>query len=240
MPLYEIAALRSATQVIMTFVGAILLFVLTSCGQADLPITTSVSTAPAPTTSPTGSLSSPTPLPTRTYSPEDLAARATKEANLQAEQNRKATRAAISPAPMHTGAPSYSPQPTPILPYGISTFEECGGEESPVRGFLLWNCWHGLLNGIYSDVAAGAELVEPTPGELTLGGVYVVSPADGSVPRSPIYWTPVRTGRLEIIGVDGSRFSLRSSNGTMFVFDAIALQWVTPGPSPVPSLLPTP
>ena len=184
----------------------------------------------------------PTPRPTRTYSPEALTAIAVKEANLQAERDHDATRAAISPAPMHTGAPTYSPQPTPILPYGISTFEECGGEDSHVRGFLLGNCWHGMLNGVYSDVAAGAELVEPTPGELTLGGVYVVSPADGSVPRSLIYWTSIRAGRLEIIAVDDTRVTLRAYNGTLFVFDASTRQWVdaTPGPTPVPSLPPSP
>ena len=266
MPLYEIAELRSATQVIITFVGAILLFVLTSCGQADLPTTTSVSTAPAPTTSPTGSLSSPTPLPTRTYSPEALTAIAVKEANLQAERDHDATRAAISPAPTLTraqwdatkiaildateherqtrvasGTPFAStpipltqvePVTTPVL--GISG--ECMDPSTTVD---VGNCWAARINDEYVFVAALVKKSDPAQGLLhvytTTVGISYFGPANW-------YATPTHSGLIRVVDATGYRLTLRAEDGNIFYFDVLTRQWVTltPAPSPIPSLLPTP
>jgi hypothetical protein len=186
----------------------------------------------------------PTPRPTRTYSPEALTAIAVKEANLQGERDYEATVAALSPAPMHTGAPTYPPPPTVELPIGIDTFEGCGGGEGNHDPLQMRNCWRGFLDGVYSGVVAGYSQATPEPGQEAQGGLYITSHLDDMnlFSRSSIYWTPMRAGAAQIITVDGTRFTLQTYNGTRFVFDASTRQWVdaTPGPTPVPSLPPSP
>ena len=217
---------------------ALCLVLCAACGGTDLP----VATLPAPIGSPAGLVTTPAPLPTRTYSPEDLAARATKEANLQAEQNRKATRAAISPAPMHTDLPTYPPHPTEVRPFGIDTFEGCGGGEGNHDPLQMRNCWHGFLDGEYSAVIAGYAAATPEPGQEARGGLYILTSINDTTEytSSPIYWTPTRAGAVQIIAVDGTRFTLRTYKGTLFVFDAATRQWVDPASAPEPSIVPTP
>src|SRR5438045_2568316 len=105
------------------------LALLTACGQpeplgATPPPTSFASTAAAGISTPEPEFS---PLPRPTISPLALTRNALKAADLTAEAAHDATRAAISPAPMSTDLPTYPPEPTEALPFGISTFQECGG-----------------------------------------------------------------------------------------------------------------
>ena len=209
---------------------ALCLALCAACEGTDLP----AATLPAPISSPTGLVTTPAPLPTRTYSPEALTAIAVKEANLQAERDYEATVAAISPAPMHTGAPTYPPHPTEVRPFGIGTFEGCGGGEGNHDPLQMRNCWHGFLGGEYSAVIAGYAAATPEPGQEARGGLYILTSINDTTEytSSPIYWTPTRAGVVQIIAVDGTRFTLRTYKGTLFVFDAATRQWVNPAPSP--------
>ena len=54
------------------------------------------------------------------------------------------------------------------------------------------------------------------------------------------YRTPRRVGPIRVTDAVGERLTLHADEGTLFYFDVPTRQWVTPGPSPVPSLPPSP
>jgi hypothetical protein len=56
-----------------------------------------------------------------------------------------------------------------------------------------------------------------------------------------IYRTPQRVGAVRIASIDQMLFTLVTEDGQhTFTFDLATRQWGTPGPSPVPSLPPSP
>jgi hypothetical protein len=136
--------------------------------------------------------------------------------------------------------PTSPPEPTPVL--GRQPLEDCA---TGIHGFDPTNCWIVLLNNQYvyvdggnlynvvsgdlSDTSIGTILVFTRP--LTLSGI-------GS---SEFYRTPQQLGPVDITMVNGFLVTVVTANpGTRvsFVFDLATRQWVSPGPTPVPSSLP--
>jgi len=143
-----------------------------------------------------------------------------------------------SPAP---SPPTHTPGRRPAAP----TF-------TPVIGMLPgclpfgngagipYNCWQGLVNGQLLILKAG---VGGYGHDQTQGFVWVNTPEqreDGS----DIYFTPQQIGPVKIVSVNGLIFTLAPAEPgfppVTFVFDLATRQWVTPGPTPVPSLPPSP
>ena len=103
---------------------------------------------------------------------------------------------------------------------------------------IPYNCWQGLVNGQLLILKAG---VGGYGHDQTQGFVWVNTPEqreDGS----DIYFTPQQIGPVKIVSVNGLIFTLAPAEPgfppVTFVFDLATRQWVTPGPSPVPSSLP--
>ncbi len=145
----------------------------------------------------------------------------------------------IFPTPWPTSAA----EPTPVV--GQQSGEHC---PTSIHGFHpSGRCWIVLLDNEYvyidsgyaynvasgdlSDTSIGTLLVFTRP--LTLAGVG----------PSAFYPTPQRLGPVHIAAVDGFLVTVVTDDpGTnvSFAFDLATRQWVTPAPSPVPSLPPTP
>lgn len=234
-----------------------------ACGQTQPVLPTSETpTAPPPELTPTAAatVTGVPPVPTRTANAaatltvgEILAEiRAGGATKVVAEAQGALTTipleqtALARPSPtlyiIPTPWPTSLPEPTPVL--GRQPLEDCA---TGIHGFDATNCWivlldnqfvyidggnsYNVISGDLSDTSIGTILVFTRP--LTLSGI-------GS---SELYRTPQQLGPVDITMVDGSLVTVVTDNpGTSvsFVFDLATRQWVTSGPSPVPTLLSTP
>jgi hypothetical protein len=91
-------------------------------------------------------------------------------------------------------------------------------------------------------VCAGSKSPREDPQQGIIG-ILIQVPNSGTVVSGPdLYLTPLRAGAVQVIDAVGERLTLRADDGTLFYFDVLTRQWVTPdpppGPSPIPSSLP--
>lgn len=163
-----------------------------------------------------------------------LDASATKIAFDQAERDAVATLIAsgtpfvTTPLPLPTEAPVL----TPIL--GING--DCAQADNE---FDHQGCWTGLTNTEYIFVSPGAFWDDLTQGILR---VYTSTLDLRAYGEQQSYPTTLKAGPIHVIAADGYQLALKAENGTLFYFDVLTRQWVTPtpGPSPIPSVPPTP
>ncbi len=210
---------------------ALCLSVCVGCGQTGAAQHTAATTPP--TFSVPTSVTE-TPRPTHTMNP-DYATRYALATVGAHNRELFLTAIALSPPPTRTpGRRPDAPTVTPVMGMlpGCLPFGNGAG--------LPYNCWQGLVNGQLLILKAG------TGGyghDETQGFVWINTP-DQREDGNDIYFTPQHVGPVKIVAVDGLLFTLvpaePNSPPVTFVFDFATRQWVTPGPSPVPSLLPTP
>jgi hypothetical protein len=163
-----------------------------------------------------------------------LDASATKIAFDQAERDAVATLIASgtpfvsTPLPLPTQAPVL----TPLL--GING--DCAQGDSK---FDHQGCWTGRTNTEYIFVSLGAFWNDLTQGILR---VYTSTLDLRTYGQQQLYQTPLKTGPIHVVAVDGDQLTLQAENSTLFYFDLATRQWVTPdptpGPTPIPSSLP--
>ena len=139
--------------------------------------------------------------------------------------NQIATSVALTHAPRDTpGPPPIYPTETPVM--GISS--HCANTNS--RAPQCYNFWRGVINGEIVEISAGSEGLDDDPSQ----GILMVS--NWNTHAFDIYRTPQRAGAVEIVSVDGMRFTLvvisdpwtTATPGATFVFDLSTRQWVNP------------
>jgi hypothetical protein len=145
---------------------------------------------------------------------------------------------ALTHIPTRTpGEPPVYPTVTPQM--GI---QDCADAND--RGPQCYNAWRGVLNGEIIQVEAGHE---GSDGDESQGLLRVWT---WTTHKSDIYLTPRRVGWMEIVSVDGMRFTLgvvqspwtTTTPTTTFTFDLSTRQWIdsTQVPSPLVSVSPMP
>lgn len=140
--------------------------------------------------------------------------------------------------------------PTPTWALG-RVFCSGGSSLEPMQ----YSCWRGLVDGELITVAAGQQNFYGDRSQ----GLFIVfhrGVFDSSASSTEVYSTPLKLGGVQILEIDGTRFTLapydpmatyipepqRSPTpGIVFVFDLATRQWVSPPPSlgPSPSAIPT-
>jgi len=135
------------------------------------------------------------------------------------------TEVALTHEPTRTpGEPPIYPTETPVM--GI--LNGCANASS--RGPQCYNAWRGVINREIIQVEAGGE---GSDGDESQGLLMV---DNWNLRTEDIYRTPRRVGEVEIVAVDGTRFTLAAVStewttatpGTTFVFDLATRQWVNP------------
>jgi hypothetical protein len=112
---------------------------------------------------------------------------------------------------------------------------EDGNVDLPLEAGSFKNQWYVQTGNGEIRVYAGAEKRDAEQGLL------FVSVRNPPQPRSiDGYYTPLRAGAVRIVSAVDQRLTLRADDSTLFYFDVLTRQWVTPAPTPVPSLPPTP
>lgn len=140
---------------------------------------------------------------------------------------------------LHSKLSTPLPITTPSgLPYTIAGAGRIYQDNSAYMGFPpIKNRWVAEIGDESIEVYAGRDRFDATQGVL----VVLQKNHRTGVGRGPDgYNTPIKAGAVAIIDAVDQRLTLRAADGTLFYFDVPTRQWVTPGPSPVPSLLPTP
>jgi hypothetical protein len=211
---------------------------LSGCGQAELP---SISApASAPPSQPSGSASpsgqpsaSATPSPAD-YGPAFATAKAQYAIHLEMTRIAQVTAAAAVPT-----APPVTDTPAPVgspyqPPLGISDRSHLGVHPCDCA-FL--NSWGGEQNGWYLAVYAGNWERDPDQGLL----MTINQTIDGHTTTGDLFSTPTREGAVRIVSATGLQLTLRSTNGTQYIFDAGTDTWIYPPvtPTTVPTMLPT-
>jgi hypothetical protein len=98
------------------------------------------------------------------------------------------------------------------------------------------------MNGRLLGLFAGREQFGGDPQQ----GVLLVTLADldqVSNRTEDVYQTPQKVGAMHLAELNGTQVTLVPTDPQIhvtFVFDLATRQWVTPGPTPVPSLSPSP
>lgn len=240
---------------------AIMLWLLTACttvgqsatqppnGETRTLVAVPTASTPEPTRIPTQGPGTPTAPPTTAARPTTVreatqAARSTADAQYLADIRTKYAPYTAVPIPT-LGLP----QPTPTWIMGLQGCVN-GISYAP----LMLGCWRGYLNGELISAAGGRQ----TEGDRTQGLLMVFHGPlfDPLALTTEVYSTPLKLGAVRLVSVDGTRCTLipydpLGSQGTptplisptpsiLFVFDLATRQWVTSGPSPVPTLLSTP
>jgi hypothetical protein len=99
------------------------------------------------------------------------------------------------------------------------------------------NRWEEITGTLGILVCAGSTHYPPRAQVL----IEVDDATTHAVLQGPdLYDAPGQAESVEIIDAVGERLTLQADDGTLFYFDVPTRQWVTPAPSPVPSLPPTP
>jgi hypothetical protein len=142
-----------------------------------------------------------------------------------------------------------SPTPEPIATMGVGLISDiacCHRVHFAAPSFS--SCWHTNVNGAWILVGSGQEgtteydVQHGAAGPVDVHGLIWVCPEPCVAPY-PNQLYPAPRPDLHITAVDGPRITLASRDPAvhdLFVFDISTLQWLTPAPSPVPSLAPTP
>jgi hypothetical protein len=97
------------------------------------------------------------------------------------------------------------------------------------------NAWIAQLGDEDIVVYGGSRRDESTEGLVI---VLQKNRRTGAATGPDTYDTPAKAGEVEIVDAVGERLTLQANDGTLFYFDVLTRQWVTPGPTPVPSSLP--
>jgi hypothetical protein len=195
-----------------------MLGVMVACSMATEPTT-------LPMFTPVSTATQAAPVYTPSYKELALTEVAINDNNLR-------TAVALTAAPTWTWGPPRR-WPTPTLILGIIN----GCTTTNASAGLCINAWHGVFNGQRVDVEAWREgrLGDPQQGFILVGV---------ALQHFEKYVTPQRVGGVRITAVNGMQVTLDSTDSqfplTTFTFDLATRQWVTPGPSPVPSLPPSP
>ena len=143
------------------------------------------------------------------------------------------TRTPFDPYPT---LPPPEPSPTAIIGW-----IPCGLRANQANPWYT-SCWQGHLNGRLLGLFAGREQLGGDPEQ----GVLLVVLADldqVSNRTEDVYQTPQKVGAVHLSELNGTQVTLLPDDAqshVIFTFDLGTRQWVTPAPSPVPSLLPTP
>lgn len=159
---------------------------------------------------------------------------ATKIAILDGTEHERQTRVASGTPFASTPIPLTQVEPITTPPMGIS-----GGCADPSSIVTFSNCWNGKLNDEYIFAAVLVKKSDPAQGIIR---VYTTTV--GVSQFGPVGWytTPSRGGLIEIMDATDYRLTLQAEDNSIYYFDVLTRQWVTPspspGPSPVPSALP--
>lgn len=151
------------------------------------------------------------------------------ETALAVRRNEQRTRVALTAKPTRThGPPPVYPTYTPLM--GMLSGEPNFNKDP--RNPKILNGWRGVFGDKIYEIKAGSE---GKAGDASQGLIVVTIWYNGK----QTYNTPSKVGGVRITQVDGTRFTLTSEDGKhTFVFDVATRQWVSPQPSPVPSLSP--
>jgi hypothetical protein len=198
---------------------------LASCGTSQItntvvPEQIATATTSAPTT---------IPIPTATLTRAQWDA--TKIAILDATEHERQTRVASGTPFASTPIPLTQVMPVTTPPMGLS-----GGCADPSSTIIFSNCWNGKRNDEYIFAAALVKKSDPTQGILR---VYTTTV--GISQFGPVGWytTPTRSGLIEIVDATNYQLTLRAEDNSIFYFDVLTRQWVTPDPTPAPSAIPS-
>jgi hypothetical protein len=240
---------------------SVVLCLLTACTTAAQPashppnadvgtlVAVPIASTPEPTGIPTQGPGTPTSVSTVTARPTTAveaarAAKATADAQYLADIRTKY--APYTAVPIPTLGP---PQPSPTWVMGMQGCVN-GISYAP----LMLGCWRGVLNGEFLSIAGGRQ----TEGDRRQGLLLVFHGPlfDPLAATTEVYSTPMKLGAVRLVSVEGTRCTLIpfdpiGSQGTptplisptpsiLFVFDLATRQWGSPGPTPVPSLPPSP
>jgi len=104
----------------------------------------------------------------------------------------------------------------------------------------MTNVWIAATDGTRVAVEAGGILADPKQGLL----IITVQRDDSSVVvsdvRNGVHLTPLKEGRIRIVGADGMQVRLESTTGVEFVFDAEEGRFISPVLEPLPTLTASP
>lgn len=200
---------------------------LAGCDSAGTSIAVPPQATIAPTNTPleTPSVTPVGPTPTLNY----------KELFLVHEQE---TNVAIRTEVALTGVPTWTPGPPPTGPtatpeLGLAT--DCVSKNSYEPQFVT--CWAGIYNGRIVNVWSGHE---GRGGDKAQGVVLVYTRGTRD---TQLFQTADKVGAVQITSIDGTLFTLTTVNHQptiTYVFDISTRQWVSPPPTPSPSLSPLP
>jgi hypothetical protein len=146
----------------------------------------------------------------------------------------------LEPLPTDTAFVDLTPYPTtppvPERPMGDGMFIS---EHYPIIGPPC----HRLLASSFWHKETASEKTEVCSGEERGGGdnapALVQVTVESTNPATPLagqlYPVPNQRGSVEIADVIGNSIVIRATNGSLFAFDYITRQWVSPPPLPSPS-----
>jgi hypothetical protein len=146
----------------------------------------------------------------------------------------------LEPQPTDTAFVDLTPYPTtppvPERPMGDGMFIS---EHYPIIGPPC----HRLLASSFWHKETASEKTEVCSGEERGGGdnapALVQVTVESTNPATPLagqlYPVPNQRGSVEIADVIGNSIVIRATNGSLFAFDYITRQWVSPPPLPSPS-----
>ncbi len=177
-----------------------------------------------------------------------IAAQATVDTNVARIKTAAANNPTNAPGPPPTYTPGMPPTPT----FGVS---ECG-RPAGQQLYILFNCWHGLVNGQVVWVGAGGEARlfytngkggdSGWIGDLNQGFVAFLH-TDG---KKDVYLTPIKVGTMGILSTNGTQLTLAAvnwdarefvPNGQTIVFDVASRQFISPSGTPIVTTpVPTP
>lgn len=219
----------------------LILSVLTSCGASDSGTVLQVATViPQPTVTYSGSM--PTAYPTQVESRHAY--------DTRVAQTRAQWATEIAQIPTWTPGsppPTETPEPTPTL---IMGFHGCANANTHIP--QQFDCWRGIVNGELLSIAAGREgnFGDPTQGLFMINHGPYFDPTD---PTTELYPTPLKLGGMQIVSIDGTRFTLaphdprttrtppvNQTPTVTLIFDLSTRQWVSETPLPTPSLSTSP
>lgn len=156
--------------------------------------------------------------------------------------------AAAMPTVVFPTLPADYVEPTAARPALASgpLIEYCN-VEIPEHSLHAINCWGWTLKGEEIMVIAGfkdrrGEVATLTPSTGVYGGVaikrFVRTDTDDYRLTGDIYWTPHPTGRLTIIGIEGTQVTLRTYDDLIYLFDLETYTFTQDGSIPATTATP--
>jgi hypothetical protein len=178
-----------------------------------------------------------TAFPSPTVSmPPWLATRSADETRIALAIDQYRTAVALTPRPSTRTLPP--PMPTPTWELGWIGCTN-GNSLQPER----YSCWRGVINNEIISIAAGQQSYysDRSQGLLMIfhGGVF-----DINISSTEIYSTPLKLGGVRIASLDLQDMLISltpydprtpgptATPGTIFTFNLITHQWITPTPGP--------